>query len=125
MHATSLNIFPLPTNLLMRVIYSGVILPTGALLLGTMGMPADGVHSPSHFSTPSSSIMQAGLSKWPANGAPAMIGVNMSGAEFSYDTYPTVNDLDYVQSKGLSLIRLPISWEKTQSTLNGPLNQAE
>jgi aryl-phospho-beta-D-glucosidase BglC (GH1 family) len=51
------------------------------------------------------------------------VGVNMSGSEFSYGTYPTANDLDYVRSRGIALIRLPISWELMQSTLNGPLNQ--
>ncbi|MFN3405370.1 MAG: hypothetical protein ACK40G_14825 [Cytophagaceae bacterium] len=43
-------------------------------------------------------------------------GVNLSGAEFgsvfpgtynSHYTYPTVAELDYFKSKGLTLIRLP------------------
>lgn len=50
------------------------------------------------------------------------IGVNMSGAEYSWEQFPTVSDLNYIKSKGITLVRLPISWEKFQPDLNGPLD---
>ncbi|MBI2271393.1 MAG: hypothetical protein HYU69_13700 [Bacteroidetes bacterium] len=52
----------------------------------------------------------------------SMIGVNMSGAEYSWENFPNDSDLDYLKSKGVSLIRLPISWEKFQPDLNVPLD---
>lgn len=55
----------------------------------------------------------------------AMIGVNVSGSEYSWETYPIGSHLDYLRSKGIALIRLPIAWEKLQPALNGPLNQTE
>ena len=55
-------------------------------------------------------------------GAPT-IGISISGSEYSYGTYPVASELDYFRSRGISLIRLAISWELMQSTLNGPLNQ--
>jgi endoglucanase len=54
-----------------------------------------------------------------------MIGVNVSGSEYSWETYPIASHLDYLKNKGIVLIRLPIAWEKLQSTLNGPINQTE
>jgi len=62
-----------------------------------------------------------------------MFGVNLSGAEFGsgvgrygYDyTYPQAVDLDYYQSKGVELIRLPFKWERMQTTPGGALNTAE
>ncbi len=62
-------------------------------------------------------------------------GVNLAGAEFGEEimpgtynveyTYPNEDELDYFQSKGLRLIRLPFRWERIQTTLGGPLNQDE
>jgi hypothetical protein len=54
-----------------------------------------------------------------------MIGVNISGAEYASGSYPTTSDLDYLQSKGVGLLRLPIAWEKFQPTLNGPLDPTQ
>ncbi len=64
-----------------------------------------------------------------------MRGVNLAGAEFGADkipgvygvdyTYPTEANLDYYNSKGLKLIRLPFLWERLQPTLNGVLNSVE
>ncbi|OSJ14866.1 cellulase family glycosylhydrolase [Bradyrhizobium canariense] len=51
------------------------------------------------------------------------IGINVSGAEYSWETFPAATDLDYLKSEGISLIRLPISWERMQPTLDGPLNE--
>jgi Ca2+-binding RTX toxin-like protein len=62
-----------------------------------------------------------------------MIGVNLAGAEFGSGrgvygtdyTYPTSSELDYYQSKGIGLIRLPLTWERMQPTLGGDLDPAE
>lgn len=55
----------------------------------------------------------------------AIIGINVSGSEYSWETYPIASHLDYLKNKGIILIRLPIAWEKLQPTLNGSLNQTE
>jgi endoglucanase len=66
-------------------------------------------------------------------------GVNRAGAEFgeewdgwtgqAYYEWPSVgpvpvrtNELSYFASKGMNVVRLPISWERLQHTLNGPLD---
>ena len=54
-----------------------------------------------------------------SGGAPASIGVNMEGAEYSWGSFPTLADLEYVKSEGVNLVRLPIAWEMMQPTLNG------
>lgn len=57
--------------------------------------------------------------------ANAAIGINVSGAEYSWETYATTSDLDYLKSKGIRLLRVPFAWEKMQPSLNGPLDPAE
>jgi endoglucanase len=52
------------------------------------------------------------------------IGINMSGAEYSWETFPGPTDLDYIKRANLKLIRLPIAWERAQPKLNGPLDGA-
>jgi hypothetical protein len=52
----------------------------------------------------------------------ATVGVNVSGAEYSWMPFVSASDLDYLASEGVTLIRLPISWERMQPTLNGPLD---
>lgn len=62
-------------------------------------------------------------------------GVALAGADFAEDNlpgkygvdyvYPTAAELDYFQSKGLALIRLPFRWERLQPSAYGPLNNAE
>jgi endoglucanase len=37
-------------------------------------------------------------------------------------TYPTTAELDYYKSKGLTLIRLPFTWERVQHIVGGPLD---
>jgi Ca2+-binding RTX toxin-like protein len=62
-----------------------------------------------------------------------MIGINLAGAEFGsasgtygYDyIYPSTSELDYFNSEGISLIRLPVRWEHLQRTLDGALDPAE
>lgn len=61
-------------------------------------------------------------------GAP--FGVNLAGAEFGkigteHYGYPTVEELDYFKSKGLTLFRLPFKWERLQPQLNGELDAKE
>jgi endoglucanase len=60
-----------------------------------------------------------------------LMGVNLAGAEFGATypgtegvdyAFPAASELDYYQSKGLTLIRLPFLWERMQPTLNGPLD---
>jgi endoglucanase len=65
----------------------------------------------------------------------ALFGVNLAGAEFGGNVlpgahgtnyvYPTDAALDYYQSKGRILIRLPFKWERMQRSLNGPLDADE
>lgn len=55
----------------------------------------------------------------------AVVGVNVSGSEYSWETYPVASHLDYIKSKGVALIRLPVAWEKLQPALYGTLNPTE
>lgn len=59
----------------------------------------------------------------PVNNAP--VGVNLTGNEASWEPLATKTELDYLKSKGVTLIRLPSAWEKIQPTLNGPLDPTE
>lgn len=62
-------------------------------------------------------------------------GVNLAGAEFAeahlpgeygHDyQYPTIEDMDYYHSKGLSLIRIPFKWERMQPRPMGELDVEE
>lgn len=60
-------------------------------------------------------------------------GVCLAGAQFGnipgvYGQdyiYPPSTELDYYQSKGVGLIRLPFRWERIQPTLNGALDATE
>ena len=52
-----------------------------------------------------------------------LVGVNISGAEYGLPRlFPSGSDLDYLKSKGMTLIRLPIMWEKFQPDLGSPLD---
>jgi endoglucanase len=62
-------------------------------------------------------------------------GVNLSGAELNPDklpgrvgqdyVYPTLAELDQAKAAGMTVIRLPVLWERLQPALFGPLDQAE
>ena len=67
-------------------------------------------------------------------------GVNLSGAEFgdviasggalpgtygSQYIYPNNTEVNYYQSKGMNIIRLPFRWERLQRTNNAAFNSAE
>ena len=64
-----------------------------------------------------------------------LIGVNISGGEFNplyvpgiYNTnyvYPSQSEINYFASKGMTVIRVPFSWERMQPTVNGALDTAE
>jgi endoglucanase len=71
-----------------------------------------------------------------ADTPPQMFGVNLSGGDSTgngnmpgtYGTdyiYPNDAELAYYQSKGLTLIRLPVKWRRIQATLGGPLNATD
>ena len=49
-------------------------------------------------------------------------GVAFDGAEYFVPTFPSTTDWDYVQSKGIKLVRLVIAWEDLQPTLSAALN---
>ncbi len=56
--------------------------------------------------------------------SPQLFGVNLAGAEFDggaqWQTNPAV--WDYYQAKGLTLIRLPVKWNRIQSALYGTVD---
>lgn len=62
-------------------------------------------------------------------------GVNLSGAEFGQQnlpgtfntdyTYPNQTEVNYFQSKGMNIIRLPFRWERLQHTNNAALDPTE
>lgn len=62
-------------------------------------------------------------------------GVNLSGAEYNSTvlpgqygyqyTYPSATAVDYFQSKGMNLVRLPFLWERLQPTLYTTLDPTE
>ena len=88
--------------------------------------PGEQLRSPSSVPVASSSLVTTEIpNQQCARSIKALFGLSMSGSEFNYGTYPTVSDLNYVLSKGITLIRLPISWEKMQSRLSEPLNSVE
>jgi aryl-phospho-beta-D-glucosidase BglC (GH1 family) len=71
----------------------------------------------------------------PAGGTPeaALVGVNLAGGEFGkvpgvYDrdyAYPGPRQFDYCQAKGLTVVRLPLRWERIQPKLMDTLDEAE
>ena len=61
-----------------------------------------------------------------------MLGINLSGAEFGKnDTYgfdyiyPAAKDLSFYAQQGITLVRLPVKWERLQPDLGGELDKAE
>jgi len=50
------------------------------------------------------------------------IGINMSEAEYSWGSFPAANDLSFILSNNLRLVRLPTAWERIQPALYGPLD---
>ncbi len=69
------------------------------------------------------------------SGTGPLRGVNLSGAELNPDKlpgrvgfdyiYPTPAELDHAQAAGMTVIRLPVLWERLQPQLEGPLDEAE
>lgn len=59
----------------------------------------------------------------PFSNANKLFGVNIAGADFKLPVYPgtSYSGYAYYHGKGLTLIRLPFTWEKMQTSLNGPL----
>lgn len=61
-------------------------------------------------------------------------GLNQAGGDFGQNMpgvinvdygYPTEKQLDYMKSKGLTMVRFPFKWERIQRELGGPLDQVE
>jgi aryl-phospho-beta-D-glucosidase BglC (GH1 family) len=50
------------------------------------------------------------------------IGINVSEAEYSWGSFAGPRDLAYLKSNNITLIRLPIAWERAQPVLLGPLD---
>jgi aryl-phospho-beta-D-glucosidase BglC (GH1 family) len=50
------------------------------------------------------------------------IGINVSEAEYSWGSFAGESDLAYLKSNNIRLIRLPIAWERVQTTLGGALD---
>ncbi len=83
------------------------------------------------LSTLAASAVDGGSARVPAEAA--MIGVNLSGAEFGtvpgvYGThyaYPGAASFDYFKAHGITVVRLPFKWERMQPKLMGPLDGAE
>jgi endoglucanase len=50
------------------------------------------------------------------------IGINMSEAEYSWGSFPGATDLAYIKSKNIRLIRLPVAWERLQTSVYGALD---
>ncbi len=83
----------------------------------------------------SASMSQAYTVPAAPTGQMALLGVNLSGGEYSANTlpggvgtdytYPTDAEIDYYASKGLDVIRLPFLWERVQPTEDGPLSASE
>lgn len=63
----------------------------------------------------------------------ALVGINLSGAEFGGSSsrygwdyiYPNNAEIDYYASKSMNVIRLPFRWERLQPTIGGALDSAE
>ncbi len=60
----------------------------------------------------------------PTTDSPQMFGVNFAGAEFGGTAFWQTNAAmwDYYQAKGLTLIRMPVKWNRIQTSLYGPVN---
>ena len=52
------------------------------------------------------------------------VGISMSEAEYSWGSFPSGADLAYLKSNNITLIRVPIAWERAQPGLFGALNSA-
>ena len=67
--------------------------------------------------------------------AKTLKGMNLAGAAYSADvlpgrpevdfTYPTGQELDYFAKKGMTIVRVPVLWERLQPDLGGELDGAE
>ncbi|MEM8963124.1 MAG: glycoside hydrolase family 5 protein [Acidobacteriota bacterium] len=57
---------------------------------------------------------------------PILEGVNLAGAEFAHGTFwPNTEEIEYFQSKGMNVLRLPFLWERLQPSLFGDFNAAQ
>jgi hypothetical protein len=87
----------------------------------TQSDSAGDTSSPTFF--PTHAIVDTTVPTTPTLVGGAQIGVMIEGPEQSWTGFPSASDLDFLKSNGVNLVRLPITWELMQNTLNGPLNQ--
>lgn len=66
-------------------------------------------------------VAQANAGRNGTGGAP-IFGLNMSGAEYWQQGFPVAGDWAYLQSKGITLTRMPVAWENLQPSLGGALD---
>ncbi len=52
------------------------------------------------------------------------VGMNVTGAEYSWGSVPTAESLDYLRRHGMTTLRVSTTWELWQPDLNGPLKDA-
>ena len=88
---------------------NGVVKPLGTYTATALGFTGSG----------SIAVYNRDLS-----GPPQMFGVNFAGAEFTGYAFWQTNAAmwDYYKGKGLTLIRMPIKWERVQSVLFGAVD---
>ena len=80
-------------------------------------------HDTSNFST--AGISLNAISAPPNSSFTAVahpIGINTSEAEYSWGSFPAAADLAFLKAHTITLIRLPIAWERAQPVLGGPLD---
>ena len=91
------------------------------------------VDNQGHHDTAADPFSVAAASSPPPAQSGLMLGVNLAGADFGSATpgvfgkdytFPTDSELDYYASKGMTVMRVPVLWERIQDGENGPLDAA-
>lgn len=92
------------------------------VLAGTAG-PSSGYQR--HHGWVAPSVTAGSGRAWATSATGANVGVNVSGAQYSWENPPSAANWQALAAKGVTLARLPLAWEKLQPSLNGPLNAAQ
>ena len=74
------------------------------------------------LATTAQTVPPAGVAATAPSPNAVPIGISMSEAEYSWGSFPSGDDLAYIKSNNITLIRVPIAWERAQPTLFGALN---
>ncbi len=124
----------LHTRLTRHRLLLSLVLCTLTSLIGACGGSGGGGDptAPAALATPATETTEAATLAAPGL---RWRGVNLSGAEYNSTLlpgrygfeyfYPSTTSVDYFQSKGMNLIRLPFLWERVQPTLYSTLDQTE